>query len=133
MANTPTVTKPTYDELTNLVKSLAEKNEALEAAKQAGSVVHDRSSVSYAKKAWEEEIWVEAIRDCTYPNVNDTYPQYRQAAKDGGQGEVFRIAYREHLNDSIRELKPGAERPAAPSKLIPQTAARGVRVMTQSH
>lgn len=130
MANTPTVTKPTYDEL---VKALAEKTAALETASTASVVIHESRSASYAKKAWEEEIWVEAIRDCTYPNVNDTYPQYRKADKDGGQGEVFRIAYREHLNHAMRELTPGAERPIVPAKQIPQTAARGVRVMTQAH
>jgi hypothetical protein len=135
MANAPTVTKtPTVDELMNLVKSLSDKIESLEAARSAGVVISEKSSTVYAKKPWEEEIWVEAVRDCTYPNLNDTYPQYRTASKDANiQGEVFRIAHREHLNDSMRELKPGAERPTKPVKEVPQTAARGVRVMTQPH
>ena len=117
MANAPSapVSKPDTE------AALRAEVEALR-AKLADAGVHERDpEAPKAKKAWEEDITVVALRDGTYPEPRDTYAVYRKA------GTVFKLAHREHLSHWMREVKPGEkiELPAAPE--VPQTSARGQR------
>lgn len=125
--------QPTMADLLALIQKQGEQIAALTAERDAGEAVVIEDAPAYTKKAWEEEIFVEAVRDLTYPDVNDTYAKYRYAGKDGGPGDVFRIAHREHLNASMRELKKGEEIPKRQQPAVPQTGARGVRVTVGQH
>jgi hypothetical protein len=95
-------------------------------------------------QAWEEEIWVEAMRDCTYPDTpspldpEGTYGVYRKSGQDGNIGAIFRLKYREHLADHMRELAPDEvadnkliQRKADRRQQVPQTTARGVKLTQQ--
>lgn len=86
--------------------------------------------VEYTKKPWSEEIWVEALTDCTYPNPNDTYGIYRKGRMNENRGEVFRIAHREHLAKHLQEVtKEEAGKLASIAvATVPQTNARGQKV-----
>ncbi len=96
-------------------------------------------------KAWEEDIWVEALQDMVYPDppkTNDPaeieYGIYRVGRKDTTDvngnpaviaGAVFLLKHREHLNRYHRELsnKEVDTRPEA-VPFVPQTTARTQRV-----
>lgn len=96
-------------------------------------------------KAWEEDIWVEALQDMVYPEppkTNDPseieYGVYRIGRKDTTDengnpvvipGAVFLLKHREHLNKYHRELsnKEVDTRPTA-TPFVPQTTARTQRV-----
>lgn len=130
----PDVGQSVLDALTRLTARLeaAEaKNAALEADKAAREA--KPAEAPKAKAAWEEVIWVEAMRDCCYPDPGENYQKYRYAGKDGLPGDKFRIAHREHLNPAMREL--GKDEDIAPrqAKQVPQTGARGQRVVVQPH
>lgn len=124
--------QPTMADLMALIQKQGEELAAMKAERDANTpvVIED---VVYSKKPWEEEIFVEALRDCTYPDKGDTYAKYRYAGKDGGPGDVFQIAHREHLNAALRELKKGEEIPKREQPKIPQTGARGVRAVVGQH
>lgn len=95
--------------------------------------------------AWEEDIWVEALQDCVYPDPpksNDPseieYGIYRVGRKDETDananpavipGAVFLLKHREHLNRFHRELKHAeVDARIAPTPFVPQTTARSQRV-----
>ena len=130
---------PPRNELFDLVKSmkatidtLTKRLSELE-AKQAEAPPTPVQATPFARRAWEEEIWVEAIIDCLYPDFKDpdNYSRYRNGRRNGAHGDVFRIAHREHLAKHLRELKKEELeklQDEAPPKVIPQTAARGQRV-----
>ncbi len=96
-------------------------------------------------KAWEEEIWVEALQDMVYqdpPKTNDPseieYGIYRVGRKDTTDengnpvvipGAVFLLKHREHLNKYHRELSDKeADARVAAAPFVPQTTARSQRV-----
>lgn len=96
------------------------------------------------KAAWEEELYVEAVRDCTYPDPpshldpEGSYGVYRKAGKDGEVGAIFRLKFREHLADHMRELSAdevvdvtNLQRKNASRPQVPQTTARGVKLNNQ--
>lgn len=121
----------TLQKLTARVEAAEAKNAALEAEKAAAQAKPAKVPEPHA--AWGEVIWVEAMRDCCYPDVGETYQKYRYAGKDGARGDVFRIAHRSHLNPAMREMKPDEDKAPREIKQVPQTGARGVRVITQPH
>ena len=96
----------------------------------------------YAKAPWAEEIWVEPLIDCTYPDHPDqlegradpsNYGVYRKAATDESAADVFRIKHREHLHRHLCELSKEQledvrKRFAAAKAYVPQQAARGMKV-----
>ena len=139
MSPTPATTTATSSKSDDLILSLMAKVEALEKRLSDSSGGDSAGGLVSAPRAerqfkdWEEVITVEAIRDCTYPDVGDSYPKYRYAGKDGATGDIFRISQRDHLSHAMRELKVGETLPALVKKQIPQTAARGVRVTQQAH
>ena len=123
----------------------------LDEMKQAKADEHKRvAPIIPAKEPWAEEIWVEALQDCTHPDPpspldpDGTYGVYRKAAKPGDVdedgnlmiGAIFRLKHRELLAPHMRELS--AEEVADIAKLkrrarakVAQTTARGVKVTNQ--
>lgn len=110
------------------MRALREKVDTLEQEKADAEFRPE--PVEYAKKPWAEEIWAEALRDCTYPNPNDTYGIYRKGRMNENHGEVFRIAHREHLANHLREISKDelaklSQQTIAALPQVPQTNARG--------
>lgn len=130
----------------------AELASVKEEAKAAAEGPKRPEPVVPAKQAWEEEIWVEAMMDCTYPDPpshidpEGSYGIYRKAAKpdeldkDGNPaiGALFRLKYREHLAGHMRVLseeevqdRSKILRRASARPHVPQTTARGVKLNNQ--
>ena len=122
-----------------MLDQLTARLAALEAKKADEEPVVVIGAPQYAKKPWEEEIWVESLIDRTYPDHPDllkgqpdpsNYGVYRHCATDERPADVFRIKHREHLDRHLRELSKEEiddvrKRFAAAKANIPQQAARG--------
>jgi hypothetical protein len=124
-------------------KQIAELLRAIQEQRQAGQ--ERVKAVEAPKKfaAWEEEIWVEAMQDCVYPDPpkgeeNEIeYGIYRVGRKQDTDergnpvivsGAVFLLKHREHLNKNLREMKQNEiDAQPVPVRHIPQTTARAQR------
>lgn len=127
---------PSPADMLALINSLRGEIEALK-EKAPTEQIYAPSPVNFVKGPWEEELWVEAINDVTYPDPHDkdNYAKYRTGRREDQPGDVFRIAHREHLNKHLRLLKNGEQEsmPKRSEPKIPQTNARGVRVVDRAY
>lgn len=137
--STPTKVEASTPSMVDLLALIGSLKSEIDKLKESatGEVIHAPSPTNFAKSPWEEELWVEAINDVTYPDPHDpvNYAKYRFGRKEDQPGDVFRIAHREHLNKHLRLLKNDEKdnMPKRETPKIPQTAARGVRVVDRAY
>lgn len=135
------------EKLMDKMDDLGKRLDAVEDKQKAGPHVTEREfgadrpvrdEPEYSHKPWEEEIWVIALVDCTYPNPPESsnaadqacnYGIYRRAGKPEQPAIPFRLKHREHLHRNLKVLTEGQIETikAAVDAPIPMTNARGVR------
>jgi hypothetical protein len=136
-------------ELEVLREQVAVLSQAITELNAKREVGEDKAVVApvHRFKAWEEDLWVEALQDCVYPDPpefdhkSQTWSQEygiprrgrRQDSDEKGnpitvKGAIFQLKHREHLQTFLREIKKDElDKVAPPVRVIPETTARSQR------